>query len=153
VRLKDQVGLITATVFISLFCLGGAAVVHQKARLLATGTPVDATVAKLWTEQAKSKGGGLVYFARLVFDRRQGNSSVVHCDVPRVLIGVHPTTLGPTIKVVPQAASCWEPYVICETCPQPSDNLALGLLTVAAVSGLIFFVQARIILREKSKPA
>jgi hypothetical protein len=49
---------------------------------------------------------------------------------------------GATIKVAPRATSCWEPDVICATCLAPSDTLALGMLIVAAVSGLLCFFLA-----------
>ena len=115
----------------------GAVGVHEKAKRLATETPVTATVAKVWSERGKSKGGGLVYHAQLIFDRKQSDGEIVHCDVPRVDLGVHPATVGATIKVAPRATTCWEPDVICETCAAPSGYLTLSLLILAAVSGLI----------------
>src|SRR5580692_3256881 len=106
----------------------GAGVVHEKVKRLATATPVIATVAKAWSEQGKSKGGRPVYYAQLIFDRKQNDGDIVHCDVPRVGLGQQPTTVGATIKVAPRATTCWEPDVICETCVAPSDYLTLGML-------------------------
>ena len=131
--------IIVITLFVSLGCLMGAAAVYGTARRLATETPVTATVARVWSERATSKGGGLVYHARLIFDRKQNDGEIIHCDVPRVDLGIQPTTVGAAIKVAPRATSCWEPDVICETCVAPSGILALGMLIIAAASGLICF--------------
>jgi hypothetical protein len=81
----------------------------------------------------------------------QSDGIVVHCDVPDVEMGLRLTTPGEAIKISPRNSSCWEPHVICETCSAPSDGLAVGWLIVAVVSGLICFLQFRVILREKNK--
>jgi hypothetical protein len=138
---QGRVMTIAATLFISLGCLIGAAVVHRNARQLATATPVEATIAKLWTERGKSKSGEPAYYAQLIFDRKD-NGGVVHCDVPRVLVG-QSAPIGMTVEVFPHAASCQEPYVMCEGCAKPSDSLELAILIIAIVSGLICAIQIR----------
>jgi hypothetical protein len=150
VTLTGRITVAVMTLPLSLGCLMAALVMHVDVKRLATETPVTATVAKVWSKQIGK--GGPTYFARLIFDRKQSDGDIIHCDVPDVLIGP-PTTVGAMIKVAPRPTTCWEPDVICETCAAPSDALALGLLIVAAVSGLICFLQFRIILREKNKPA
>jgi hypothetical protein len=135
--LTGRIMVITMTFFVSLGCLMGAAGVYGTAKRLATETPVPATVTKVWSERGPQKGRELVYHAQLVFDRKQNDGEIVHCDVPRVDLGIQPATVGATIKVAPRATSCWEPDVICETCVAPSGYLALGMLIIAAVSGLI----------------
>jgi hypothetical protein len=137
--------MIVFTLFAALGFLMAAAVVHDKVRRLATETPVMATVAKAWSEPAK---GGPVYYAQMIFDRKQNDGGLVHCDVPRVSLGQQPATVGATIKVAPRATSCWEPDIICETCAAPSDTLALGMLVTAAVFGLICSFLVRSALRE-----
>jgi hypothetical protein len=134
------------TVFVSLACLMGALAVHGKVTRLATDTPVMATVAKAWSE--RKGGGGGPNYAQLIFDRKQNDGDIVHCDVPRVGLGQQPAAVGATIKVAPRATTCWEPDVICETCAAPSDYLALGLLVTAAVFGLICFFLIRSTLRQ-----
>jgi hypothetical protein len=149
VTFQGRATTIGATLFVSLWCLLLAAVVHQKAQRLSTAAPVTATVAKVWSKRISK--GGPTYFARLIFDRKQSDGDIVHCDVPDVLIG-QPATVGAAIKVVPRSTTCWEPDIFCETCAASNNDFALVMLMVAAVSGLICFVQFWIILREK-KPA
>jgi len=96
--------------------------------------------------------GNLTYSVRLIFDRKQSDGNVVHCDVP-VDLGMRPTRLGEAIKVSPQNTSCFAPHIICDTCAAPSDALALDMLTVAVASGLICFLLFSITSREKNKPA
>lgn len=91
----------TASLLIALGCLIGAALVHQNRRQPTTGTPIEATVAKVWTERGKSKSGEPVYYAQLIFDR-QDNGSIVHCGVSRVLIG-QSASIGATVEVFPHA--------------------------------------------------
>jgi hypothetical protein len=141
--------MMVMTLLISLGCLIAALVMHVEVKRLATETPVVATVAKVRTKQIGK--GGPTYFARLIFDRKQSNGDIIHCDVPNVLIGP-PITVGAMIKVAPRPTTCFEPDVICETCAAPSDALVLDMLIVAAISGLISFLQLWIILRKK-KPA
>jgi hypothetical protein len=148
-----RIMIMTITFCVSLGCLMGAAGVSAAARRLASETPVMATVARVWSERATSKGGGLVYHARLIFDRKQNDGEIIHCDVPRVDLGIQPTTVGATIKVAPRATSCWEPDVICATCIAPTGYLALGMLTIAAVSGLICFFLAWSIVRGSRNKA
>jgi hypothetical protein len=136
---------ITFTLFASLGFLAAAAVVHDKVRRLAAETPVMATVARAWSEPAK---GGPVYYARLIFDRKQHDGGMVHCDVPRVSFGQQSTRVGATIKVAPRVTTCWEPDVICETCTAPSDTVTFGMLAAAAVFGLICWFVVRSTLRE-----
>jgi hypothetical protein len=102
----------TTTLFVSLGCLIGAFVVHVEARRLAVETPVTATVAKVWSKRAR---GGPIYFAQLIFDRKQSDGEIIHCDVPDVRIGAQPKTVGARIKVAPRLTTCWEPDIICET--------------------------------------
>jgi hypothetical protein len=134
--------MMAITLAVSLGCLTGAAGVYAMARRLATETPVAATVAKVWSERT-TKGGQPLYQAQLIFDRIQNDGKIVHCDVPRVFLGIQPTTAGATIKVAPRVTSCLEPDVICETCVAPSGHLALGMLIIAVVSGLICFFLMR----------
>jgi hypothetical protein len=134
--------IIAIALAISLGCLTAAAGVYGMARRLATETPVTATVARVWSERA-SKGGQPLYHAHLIFDRIQNDGKIVHCDAPRVFLGIQPTTVGATIKVAPRTTSCLEPDVICETCIAPTGHLALGMLIIAAVSGLICFFLMR----------
>jgi hypothetical protein len=140
--------MIVMTLFISLGCLGVAPLVYQKARRLATATPVTATVVKVWSKRTSKTGS--TYFARLIFDRKQNDGEIIHCDVPDVVIGP-PTTVGAMIKVAPRPTTCWEPDIICETCAAPSNGLALGILIVAVASGLVCFLQIRAILRERNE--
>jgi hypothetical protein len=142
-----RIMVIAMTLCVSLACLTGAAVVFVTAKRLATETPVMATVAKVWSQRG-AKGRDLVYHAQLIFDRKQNDGEVVHCDVPRVNLGIKPATVGATIKVAPRATSCWDPDIICETCVAPTGYHALGFLLVAAVSGLICFFLTRSAVRE-----
>jgi hypothetical protein len=137
VTANGRIITIVMTVFVSLGCLIGALAVHGKVTRLATETPVMATVAEAWSERKPKGGGPGPNYAHLIFDRKQNDGDIVHCDVPRVGLGQQSTTAGATIKVAPRATTCWEPDVICETCAAPSDYLASGLLVAAAVFGLI----------------
>jgi hypothetical protein len=136
-----RIMMMAIALVVSLGCLTGAAGVYGTARRLATETPVTATVAKVWSERT-SKGQPL-YHAQLIFDRIQNDGKIVHCDVPRVFLGIQPTTDGATIKVAPRVTSCLEPDVICETCVAPSGHLALGMLIIAVASGSICFFLMR----------
>jgi hypothetical protein len=142
-----RIWIIEITAFLSLGCLVAAAGVQGAAHRLATATPVTATVAKVWSERAP-KGGGLVYRAQLIFDRKRNDGEIVHCDVPRVDLGIHPATVGDTIKIAPRDTSCWEPDIICETCVAPSGRLALVMLIIAVISGWICFFVVRRTVRE-----
>ena len=140
--------MITMTLFASLGCLMGAVAVHVKVKRLATETPVIATIAKVWSERGQSKGRQLVYYAQLIFDRKQNDGEIVHCDVPRVNLGIQPATVGAAIKVAPRTTTCWEPDIICETCAALSDYFTLIWLVTAAVFGLICSFLIRSTLRE-----
>ena len=107
-------------------------------------------VAKVWSVPDR---GGPVYFARLIFDRKQSDGETVHCEVPRVEIGHPPINVGARIKVAPQATSCWEPDIICETCAAPSDAIALDTLIAGGVSGFISFLLFWVGRHERNKPA
>ncbi|SRR5579871_4493566 len=144
----NRVTLTVITATASVLCLIAALVVQQTAQRLATETPVPAKVVKVWTQRIGK--GGPVYFAHLIFDRRQGDGTAVHCDVPQVRIGP-PTTVGATITVAPRTTTCWEPDVICERCVQPSNAIAWGLLVAAVASGLISFVLVHTAVRENNK--
>jgi hypothetical protein len=135
---------------VSFGCLIAALIMHFEVKRLATQTPVTATVAQVRTKMYK---GNQVYSVRLIFDRKRTDGSVVHCDLPDVEMGMRPTKLGEAIKVSPQNTSCFAPHIICDTCAAPSDDLALDLLIVAAVSGLICFLLFWIPSRAKNKPA
>jgi hypothetical protein len=143
-----RIALAVMTLLISLGCLITALVMYVEVKRLATETPVTATVAQVRSKMYK---GDLIYSVRLIFDRKQSDGNVVHCDVPDVEMGVRPTKLGEAIKVSPQNTSCFAPHIICDTCAAPSDALALDMLIVAAVSGLICFLLFWITLREKNK--
>jgi hypothetical protein len=145
-----RIALAVMTLLVSFGCLIATLIMHFEAKRLATQTPVTATVAQVRSKMSK---GELIYSVRLIFDRKQSDGSVVHCDVPDVGMGVRPTKLGEAIKVSPQNTSCFAPHIICDTCAAPSDALALELLIVAAVSGLICFLLFWIPSREKNKPA
>jgi hypothetical protein len=145
-----RIALAVMTLLISLGCLMTALVMHIDVKRRAIDTPVTAAVVKVWIEQ--SKRGGPTYFARLIFDRKQGDGEIIHCDVPHVLIR-QPVKVGTMIKVAPRATTCFEPDVICETCASPSDALALDILITGGVSGLICILLFWITLREKNKPA
>jgi hypothetical protein len=148
VTFNGRIAVMVTTLAISLGCLIAAFVMHIEVERLATEEPVTATAAQVRSKMYK---GNLVYSARLVFDRKQSDGKLVHCDVPDVEMGMRPTTRGEAIKISPRNTSCLEPHVICETCSAPSDSLALGWMIVAVVSGLVCFLQVRIILREKNK--
>jgi hypothetical protein len=120
------------TLVVSFLCLMIAAVVHQKAKLMAAATPVPATVLQVWSKRLSR--GEPTYFARLIFDRKQNDGEIVHCDVPDVLIG-QPAAVGATLTVGPRAETCWEPYIFCENCAMPNDHLALALLIIAVILG------------------
>jgi hypothetical protein len=130
---------------VSFGCLIAAIIIHFEVKRMATQTPVTATVAQVQTKMYK---GNLVYSVRLIFDRKQTDGSVVHCDLPNVEMG--PTKIGDAIKVSPQNTSCFAPDIICDTCAAPSDALALDLLIVAAISGLICFLLFWIPSRENT---
>jgi hypothetical protein len=138
------------TLLVSLGCLIAALVMHVEVKRLAKETPVTATVAQVRSKMYK---GNLIYSVRLIFDRKQSDGNVVHCDVPDVEMGMRPTKLGEAIKVSPQNTSCFAPHIICDTCAAPSDVLALDMLMVAVVSGLICFLLFWITSREKNKLA
>lgn len=145
----SRTALAIVTLLVSLGCLIIALVVHTNVKRRATETPVTATVGNVWSEPGR---GGPTYFARLIFDRKQSDGEIIHCDVPHVEIGP-PIKAGTTIKVAPRSATCWEPDIICETCSQSSDALAMDMLIVAAISGLICTFLFWLTLREKNKPA
>ena len=142
-----RIGAIAITAFISLACAVIALTVQSAANRLAAETPVVAKVAKVWSQASKS---GLEYRAQLIFDRKQSDGQIVHCDVPRVDLGMTRPIVGGTIKIAPRAESCWEPDVMCETCTVPSGRIALSFLTIAIVSGWLCFVVTRRTLRERS---
>ena len=144
-----RIALAVMTLLISLGCLLAALVMHVEVKRLATQTPVTATVAQVRSKMYK---GNLIYSVRLIFDRKQPDGNVVHCDVPDIEAGVRPTKLDEAIKVSPQNTSCFAPHIICDTCAAPSDALALDMLIVAVASGLICFLLFRMTLREKNKP-
>jgi hypothetical protein len=144
-----RLALAIMTLLVSLGCLLTALVMHMVVKRRATETPVIATVAKVWSVPDR---GGPAYFARLIFDRKQSDGETIHCDVAHVEIGP-PIKVGARIKVSPQASSCWEPAIICETCSAPSDAIALDFLIAGGVSGLISFLLFWIGWREKNKPA
>lgn len=109
---------------------------HEKEVRVAAEAPVTATVASAWSESIK---GGRNYFAHLIFDRKQTDGEVVHCDVPKVRLGLQPANTGGTITIYPRATSCWEPDVLCESCASPYSNIPVReLLLVASTLGLIF---------------
>ncbi len=145
-----RIALAVMTLLVSLGCLIAALVTHVEVKRLATETPVTATVAQVRSKMYK---GNLIYSVRLIFDRKQGDGNVVHCDVPDVEMGMRSTKLGEAIKVSPQNTSCFAPHIICDTCAAPSDVLALDMLMVAVVSGLICFLLFWITSREKDKLA
>jgi hypothetical protein len=125
-----------------------AASVHEKANRVATETPVTATVVKVWTERAP-KGTRLLYYAHLIFDRKQSDGEVVHCDVPKVGLGPQPATVGGAVTIYPRNTSCWEPDVICENCDAPYPYMSLrGMLIVASMSGLICLFLTLRVLRD-----
>jgi hypothetical protein len=134
---------------VSFGCLLAALIMHFEVKRLATQTPVTATVAQVQNRMYK---GVLVYSARLIFDRTQGNGSVVHCDLPDVELGVRSAKLGETIKISPQNTSCFAPDIICDTCAAPSDAVALDLLIIAVACGLICFLLFWITSRERNEP-
>jgi hypothetical protein len=142
---SGRVSAIGITAFISLACMVIAITVQSKADRLATETPVVAKVARVWSQAAKS---GPVYRAQLIFDRKQSDGQIVHCDVPRVDLGVMRPAVGGTIEIAPRADSCWEPDVICETCMVPSGRIALSFLMIAVASGCLCFVVTRRTLRD-----
>jgi hypothetical protein len=144
-----RIALAVMTLVVSLGCLIAALVMHVAVKRLATETPVTATVAQVRTKMDK---GNLMYSVRLIFDRKQSDGNVVHCDVP-VDLGMRPTRLGEAIKISPQNTSCFAPHIICDTCAAPSDAFALDMLMVAVVSGLICFLLFWITSREKNKLA
>ncbi len=130
---------IELTIFVSLAFLVVTLATWGKAHRLATNTPVMATVAKIWSERTRSKNV-VVYYAQLIFDRKQENGDTIHCDVPRVLLGQLRVAAGEAIKIAPRATSCWEPDIICETCGAPTVQLALSMLVISALSGGIGFI-------------
>lgn len=150
---SGRVMTITATFLVSLGCLLVALAVYANAKRLASETPVTATVAKVRSERGQSKGRELVYYAQLIFDRKQNDGNVIHCDVPNVFLGIQRVTVGATIMVAPRTTTCVAPDVICETCVAPSGHLALGLLIVGAVSGLICFFLVRNAVSEMQNKA
>jgi hypothetical protein len=127
-------------IFVTLgICFGSLMVAvgaQQMDRRLAADPPVTATVRKAWIEHFK----GPVQFARLVYDRKQPDGEVVHCDVPRVRVGYRDLGLkaGDTITIAPRPNTCWEPDIICETCAPPPPHLVSVLFVISAVSGLLF---------------
>jgi hypothetical protein len=149
-KLVDRVSMTVITAVGSVCFLFAALIVHQTAQRLATEPRVPAKVVKAWTQRMGK--GGPVYFAHLVFERKKADGETVRCDVPYVMIGP-PTTAGATITIAPRTTTCWEPDVICETCVQPSNSIAWGLLMAAVASGWICFVLVRRAVRENNQPA
>jgi hypothetical protein len=149
---RGRIIAIEITAFISLVCMVIALTVQSNANRLAVETPVVAKVAQVWSRAAR---GGPVYRAHLIFDRKQSDGQIVHCDVPRVDLGARPPFVGGTIKIYPRAESCWEPDVVCETCMVPSGRIALSFLTIAVISGfcLCFFVTRRTVPDVQNKVA
>ena len=145
-----RIALAVIALLVSLGCLITAFVMHIDVKRRATETPVIATIAKVRSQINK---GDYIYFAQLSFDRKQGDGSMVHCDVPDVPFGMRRMTAGATIKVAPRAATCWDPDIICETCAAPSDSVALDMLMIAAISGLICFLLFWTKPRSENKPA
>jgi hypothetical protein len=141
-----RITMIVMTLLVALGCLIAAFVMHVEVERLATEMPVTATVAKV---RSRMDRGQRIYSAQLIFDRKQSDGAIIHCDVPDVQMG--PTTVGAMIKIAPRNTTCWQPDIICETCALPSDALALDMLIVAAVSGLIFFLLLWISWGEKKK--
>jgi hypothetical protein len=145
-----RIALAVMTLLVSLGCLIAALVMHVEVKRLATQTPVTATVAQVRSKMYK---GDLIYSIRLIFDRKQSDGNVVHCDVPNIEMGMRLTKLGEAIKISPQNTSCFAPHIICDTCAAPSDAFALDMLMVAVISGIICFLLFSMSLREKNKPA
>jgi hypothetical protein len=145
-----RIALAVMTLLLSLGCLITALVIHIDVKRRATETPVTATVAKA---RSRIDRGEAIYFAQLIFDRKQSNGDTIHCDVPDVPFGTQPTTVGAIIRVAPRATTCWEPDIICETCTRPSDALALDILIAGSISGMISLLLVWITLRRKNKPA
>lgn len=140
--------VIAATLVASLGCLIAAIGVYAKVSRLASETPVPAKVVNVRSERGHSKGRELVYYAQLIFDRKQDDGKTIHCDVPNVFLGIQPAAVGAIITVAPRPTSCVEPDVICETCVTPSNRLALAFLIVGLIFGLICFVLTRNIVRS-----
>lgn len=131
-----RVRAIFVTLGIFFASLMGAVGEQQRARRLTADPPVTATVRKAWIEHQK----GPVQFAHLVYDRKQPEGEVAHCDVSRVRVGGSDLTLrtGDTITIAPRPNTCWEPDIICETCAPPSPQRVSVLFVISAVSGLLF---------------
>lgn len=142
-----QIQTIFCSLVVSLMMLMFAASGYEKAKRVATEAPVSATVANVWS--TRTKGGGQVFFAHLIFDRKLSDGEVVHCDVPKVSLGLQPAKAGGSITIYPRATSCWEPDVLCENCDSPYSNMPVrAILLVASISGLIFLFVAWRLLRD-----
>jgi hypothetical protein len=143
------------SLIVSLTMLMVAVSVYEKAKRVATEKPVPAKVTKVWTEHGRS--GRRFYYAHLIFDRKQNDGTVVHCDVPTVSLGPQPATVGGSLTIYPSNTGCWDPDVICESCDTPYPYPSLrGALAIASISGLVLvFLSWRVthdIRRDASRP-
>src|SRR5580704_6504624 len=127
---SGRVIIITVSFLASLGCLIGALAVYATARRLASEIPVTATVVDVRSERGEAKGRELVYYARLLFDRKQDDGGTFHCDVADVFLGIHSATIGAKIRVAPQTTTCIDPDVICDTCVAPSNGIAFVILMI-----------------------
>ena len=107
-----------------------------RANRIATNPAVMAEVKGTWFERGGK--GGQVQFAHLVFDRTQDGRQI-HCDVNRVNINLIGKNIddGEHIKIAPLSYSCFEPDIICDSCPSWQTGMTILLLS-SAISGILF---------------
>jgi hypothetical protein len=150
-RTNQFIGILFSLI-VSLTMLMVAVSVYKKAKRVASETPVPAKVTKVWTEHGRS--GRRFYYAHLIFDRKQNDGTLVHCDVPTVSLGPQPATVGGSLTIYPSNTGCWDPDVICESCDTPYPYPSLrGALVIASISGLVLVFLSWRVMRDIRRDA
>jgi hypothetical protein len=126
---------ICLSLLISIASLVAAVAAHERGLRLASNPTVIATVKNILI----GRGGTSGEYAHLIYDRKDQNGQLIHCDLPRVRIGnfARKLTNGDPVTIAPRANSCWEPDIICEICASSKESVEV-LSAVSAASGVLF---------------
>jgi hypothetical protein len=126
----------TAFLFSLMSTVFGLAEMERASRL-AADERVTARVIRAWV--VHGRGGGPR--ADLAYERQQ-NDKIVHCEIANVAVGRVGRTVntGDAITVSPRPDSCWEPDVVCETCPPEKPNMIFPLLFSAFFAAIGVFL-------------
>jgi len=149
----EKLSLGSYTAAASALALIFAAFIFVTKQRLSLETPANATIANVWTEGHLNKSQAYTqYYARLVFDRKQSDGTIVHCDVPRVKLGAN-APVSTTLKIFPRPTSCWDPDFL-DVSDLPGDRYIPISLVISLASAVLSFLLFRSVVREKeAEPA